>query len=426
VAVIEGTQRRRSALFDLMITGIVAALSFVPGGVGLRPAVLAGIGLAMAAALLVRRRYPLPVLAVVSALGLAQVLFFPPSADPRPYDVAVLIAMYSVVTYSRPRWHAFLAAVPVTAGVVIEVHRHVRRDVVPAAPVRIWAESLIFLGGLCAAVWLTGYTIRTRRLYVAGLEERAATAERERDHLATIAVAQERATIARELHDVVAHSMAVMIVQADGAGYALHSDPAQAHAAIRQVAATGRDALEDMRRLVGVLRDGPADDPVDDPRGGGVDRRRVGLDQLTGLVDRARSAGLAVTVHADGARDGLPAAVALAVFRIVQEALTNVLRHAGAGARVELSLRYEPHDVRVEVTDDGGGRLVTVAPPAGTGRAGTAARAGGAAGPVAPGSAPGGHGLIGMRERVAVYAGDFEAGPRLGGGWRVAARVPWT
>jgi signal transduction histidine kinase len=335
-------------------------------------------------------------MAAVSALALAQVLFFPPADDPRGYDVAVLIAMYSVVKYSGPLWHAFLGALPVIVGIVIELHRHVT-PTLTVVPVQIWIESIGFLGASCAAVWLTGYTIRTRRLYVAGLEERAATAERERDHLATIAVAEERATIARELHDVVAHSMAVMIVQADGAGYALDGDPGQARAAVKQVAATGRDALEDMRRLVGVLRGGRADERAEDPG----DRRRVGLDQLPGLVDRARSAGLTVTVDEDGARDGLPAAVELTVFRIAQEALTNVLRHAGPATRVRLGLRYARHAVDVEVSDDGG------------------ASAGGA-------SAGGGHGLVGMRERVAVHAGDFEAGPVPGGGWRVVVRVPWT
>jgi signal transduction histidine kinase len=396
MATIRPTWRQRSTLFDLMVCGLVALLSMVPIIGTFRLGVLTLIGFGMAGALLVRRRHPLWVMAAVSALALAQVLFFPPADDPRGYDVAVLIAMYSVVKYSGPLWHAFLAAVPVLVAIVIELHRHVNptRTVVP---VQIWIESIGFLGASCAAVWLTGYTIRTRRLYVAGLEERAATAERERDHLATIAVAEERATIARELHDVVAHSMAVMIVQADGAGYALDGDPGQARAAMKQVAATGRDALEDMRRLVGVLRErrpGPADEEVE--------RHRIGLDQLDGLVERARSAGLTVAVEEEGERDRLPAAAELTVFRIVQEALTNVLRHAGPAARVALDLRYADHEARIEVDDDGGGRLV-VAPPA-----------------------IGGHGLVGMRERVAVHGGAFEAGPRLGGGWRVAVRVPWT
>jgi signal transduction histidine kinase len=389
-------RRRRCLLFDLMVAGFVAFLTLPIGGPRLGAPAL--IGLAMAATMPLRRRYPLAVMAAVSALGLLQVLLFPPTADPRPYDLAVLIAMYSVVKYGRRRWHGLLAAVPVVIGVVIEVARHADRAEASADPVRIWGESSAFLLAICAAVWLTAYTLRTRRLYVLGLEERAATAERERDHLATIAVAQERATIARELHDVVAHSMAVMIVQADGATYALDRDPEQARVAIKQVAATGREALEDMRRLVGVLRGGAAEEAET------ADRRRAGLDQLGTLCDRARSAGLALSVTEDGARESLPAAVELTVFRIVQEALTNVLRHAGPGARVTLCLRYRPGAVGVEVTDDGGGRLATEA--------------------VRPGGA--GHGLVGMRERVAVHGGTFAAGARLGGGWNVAAEVLWT
>ncbi len=394
---------RRSLLFDLMVAGVVVVL-VLPGS-GIRLGGLGLIGLGMAAALPWRRRYPLRVMAVVSTLGLLQVLLFAPTADPRPFDVAILIAMYSVVKYGRHRWHGLLAAVPVAIGVVIEVVRHVDRAAARAEPVRIWGESLFFLFAVCAAVWLTAFTLRTRRLYVLGLEERAVTAERERDHLATIAVAQERATIARELHDVVAHSMAVMIVQADGASYALDRDPEQARVAIKQVAATGRDALEDMRRLVGVLRGG------DEPDAADVDRRRAGLDQLAALADRARSAGLELSVTEDGDRPGLPPAVELTVFRVVQEALTNVLRHAGPGARVALALRYRPGRVGVEVTDDGGGRLVA-APPR--------AASPGTGGPGA------GHGLVGMRERVAVHGGTFAAGPRLGGGWYVTAEVPWT
>jgi len=335
------------------------------------------------------------VLVVISALALSQVLLFPPGNDPRGYDVAVLIAMYSVVKYSRRRWPVYAAAVPVMIGLVIEVHRQVSRTAVPADP-QVWILSLGSSTAVCATVWLTAYTVRTRRLYVAGLEERAATAERERDHLATIAVADERARIARDLHDVVAHSMAVMIVQADGADYAMDGDPGQARVAIKQVAATGREALADMSRLVNVLRDG---DPG--PADASDDRRRIGLDQLTALFDRARSAGLVVTEHHDGAPDGVPAAVEVTVFRVVQEALTNVLRHAGPAARIDVRLVHEATSVRVEVSDDGGGRRAAAVPTTG------------------------GHGLVGMRERVAVHGGHFEAGPQPAGGWRVAVDLPW-
>ncbi|GAA5196924.1 sensor histidine kinase [Rugosimonospora acidiphila] len=404
-----------------MVAGIVLVLAALPvldrryTGVEL-------IGLGMAAALLARRRYPLAVLAAVCAGGLLQVLLYPPTQDPQPYDIAVLIAMYSVVKYGRLLWHGLLAAVPVAIGCGIELYRHVATRPGLVSHPRLWIEESAFFLAICGAVWLSGYTVRTRRLYVAGLQLRAFTAERERDHLARIAVATERASIARELHDVVAHSMAVMIVQADGAAYTLDGDPERAKGAIRQVAATGRDALEDMRRLVGVLRGG------EDEAEPGTDRRRAGLDQLGALVDRARTAGLGVTLTEDGGRPELPAAADLTVYRIVQEALTNVLRHAGQAAGVELALRYRPGLVRIEATDDGG----APAPEARHNRSGRPADEGerghGRRGGTGPTRRPGepGHGLVGMRERVAVHGGTFEAGPRLGGGWRVTAEVPWT
>jgi signal transduction histidine kinase len=248
-----------------------------------------------------------------------------------------------------------------------------------------------------AALWLTAYVLRTRRLHVAVLRERAATAERERDHLARLAAAEERAAIARELHDVVAHSLAVVIVQADGAGYALDSDPEQARTALHTIAATGRDALQDMRRIVDVLRGSGDDDTAQD------DRRRVGLAHLEPLVDRAAAAGLTVDLRADGLPEDLSPALELTLFRLVQEGLTNVLRHAGPGAAVTVTLAVTDGTAVVEVVDDGNGRLASGAAPA---------------------AGPGGNGLVGMRERVAVHGGRVTAGPRLGPGWHVRAELP--
>jgi signal transduction histidine kinase len=283
---------------------------------------------------------------------------------------------------------AYLSASVVGIGIVIEVTRHFGPN---------WYALALFYVGVCGGVWLMAYTMRNRRLYVATLEERAATLERERDHLARIAAADERAAIARELHDVVAHSLSVMIVQADGGTYAFDRDPEQARRALSTVAETGRDALEDMRRLVAVLRSSADSPPV--PEG---DRRRITLDQLDALVERARSAGLAVALVEDGHQPSLTDAVELTVYRIMQEALTNVLRHAGPGAAVELCLSYGPDSVSLSVVDDGGG-LVPVGAPL----------------PSAVG-----HGLVGMRERISVHGGHFEAGPRADGGWRVTATVP--
>jgi signal transduction histidine kinase len=253
----------------------------------------------------------------------------------------------------------------------------------------------------CGGIWLGGYTVRVRRIYVAGLEERAATLERERQHLARIAVADERAAIARELHDVVAHSLAVMIVQADGGRYAFENEPERAREALTTVADTGRAALEDMRRLVGVLR-GTGTEPE-------PDRGWATIEQLDTLVERARSAGLTVEVRTSGVAPPLSAAVELAVHRIVQEALTNVLRHAA-----------EPRaEVRVDVAD---GALVVAVINA-------AREAGAGAGPRADGATASavveGAGMRGMRERAAAVGGKVTAGPDDGGcQWRVRAELP--
>jgi signal transduction histidine kinase len=281
--------------------------------------------------------------------------------------------------------YGFLAAGVMAVGIAIEVLDHLTRN---------WWVLAIVYGASCVAVWLTAYTIRTRRSHMAALEERALTAERERDHLARLAVADERAAIARELHDVVAHSLAVMIVQADGATYTLDADKEQARGALKAIGATGRDALEDMRRLVGLLRG---------TEGGGdvaPDRRRVALDQLDVLVERARSAGLGVEVERDGEPPHLAPGEELTVYRVVQEALTNALRHAGAGAKAKLALRYSAEAVEVSIVDDGAGRR-----------------------PAEPVRADG-HGLVGMRERVAVHDGACTVGPRPEGGWRVWVRLP--
>jgi len=382
--------RLRSFLFDLMVVFGIVGLTTL--GIFMRqtPEQTMVLGFVMAAALIVRRRHPLVAMAIVSLSALAQVTAFPPADDPLPYDLAVLIGMYSVVKYTKRMLGAWLAAATVAIGIGIEVARHGHE--------KTWIPLLIWYIGVCAGVWLMAYTVRARRLYVRGLEERAATLEREREHLAQIAVADERAAIARELHDVVAHSLAVMIVQADGGRYAFDSDPVQARMALDTVAATGREALEDMRRLVGVLRGTSTSAQPDEPA---ADRRRITMDGLESLVERARSAGLYVAVECTGNRPDLAPAVELAAYRIVQEALTNVLRHAGRHAKVRLAIGYLPEALELSIVDDGGERP----------------------GPPEVKANPG-NGLVGMRERVSVHSGQFRAGPRLDGGWSVDVRLP--
>ncbi|MFD4669800.1 sensor histidine kinase [Lentzea sp. NPDC058450] len=352
-------------LLDLAIATAVATLAWQyplssPG------TILIGVGMALA--LLLRRRRPLLVMAVVYGLALVQLVVV---RELQTYDIAVLFAIAAVVTHGALR-HVYAVAGAVAAGLVLTWF--VDTDM---------GDPLVFgfVVALCAVVWSVSLVLRQRKEAAEAFAERAATAERERDHLVKLAAAAERATIARELHDVVAHSLAVMVVQADGATFVVEKDTARARTALRTIADVGRDALADMHRIVAVLRGDSEDVPP----------RRPGLDQLEVLADRARSAGLVISVRV--AADGLDAAEELTVVRLVQEALTNVLRHAGSGTSVEVDVRAGD-DIEVSITDDGAGTPV-------------------------PGSG-GGNGLVGMRERVSLHGGRFEAGPH-GSGWRVRA-----
>jgi len=231
-----------------------------------------------------------------------------------------------------------------------------------------------------------------RRGYYRGLEERAARAERERDARAQIAVAAERARIARELHDVVAHNVSVMVVQADGAAFALESSPARAREALTAISRTGRQALAEMRSLLGVLRSADEQDAELAPQ--------PGVEQLAGLLEQTRAAGLPVSFAIEGVPRPLPPGSALAAYRVVQESLTNARKHGGPTVSAAVTLRFCEDQLVIKVTDDGRARSV---PVDGDGL---------------------GHGLIGMRERVDVHGGTVTAGPRPGGGWRVTATLP--
>ncbi|MER7420103.1 histidine kinase [Micromonospora peucetia] len=389
----------RSVAFDASVAAAVVLLGLAgmasqPGG---GKATL--VGVAMAVALLFRRAHPSVVAAVVAALALVQVAA---GWGPLVFDVAVLIALYSVVKYADRLRDGILAGIGAAVGVVLAG--------LQTQAVIAWWAAAIYYGLATGAVWLVGLNVRTRRFYVLSLEERAATLEREREAEARAAVAGERTRIARELHDVVAHSMAVMIVQADGARFTLDRDPETARQAVKVVADTGRQALEEMRRLVGVLREPSAPDAgagpgaAGEPGGAGMtadpEHRRLALAELPALLDRFRAAGLQVRHTVTGEPAQLPPGLELTVYRVVQEGLTNALKHAGVGAGVEVTLAHADDAVVVRVVDDGRGRP-----------------------PVSP-APSGGHGLVGMRERVGVYDGSLTAGPRLAGGWQVEARLP--
>jgi signal transduction histidine kinase len=375
--------RLRSAAFDALVSLGVLVL-----GASNTHAHSLPISATMAAALLARRRWPLATMCVVSAAALAQVAV-PAQVmrDPLWYDIAVPIAMYSVVKYGERILDGYIAAGIVLIGVIIEEIRHLS--------VSWWAFGP-FLGAVCAGVWMTAYLMRTRRMYVAGLEDRAATLEREREALTRIAIADERAAIAREMHDVVAHSLAVIIVQADGGRYAMANDPETGRRTLETVAATGREALDEMRRLITLLRGGDEEEV-----GERADRRVIGRERLLGLVTRARSAGLTVVFDGTGIDSAASTSADLAAYRIIQESLTNILRHAGPLANVQVTARRTEQEFEVRITNDGGERQSH------------------------PIAAEPGHGLVGMRERVGVHGGTFEAGP-YASGWRVCARIPIT
>jgi signal transduction histidine kinase len=254
--------------------------------------------------------------------------------------------------------------------------------------------------GLFAAMFLFGVNLRTRKARVEALEERAQAVEREKEEEARRAIADERLHIARELHDVVAHSMGVIAVQASVGEHVIDTNPDDAKRALHAISDVSRSTLGEIRRMLGVLRE--ADDAGDSAIGGGASYAPApGLHELDRLVRELDGAGVPVDVTYEGERTELPRGVDLTAYRIVQEALTNVLKHGGR-ARASVVVRFEPGAVGLEILDDGRGV---------NGRSES--------------SASGGHGLVGMRERVAVYGGTLEAGPRGGGGFRVAVRLPY-
>jgi signal transduction histidine kinase len=267
-----------------------------------------------------------------------------------------------------------------------------------------WVESELGI----AISWIVAESLRNRRARWAELNARAERLERERESEARRAVTEERLRIARDLHDVVAHSMSVIAVQSAVGGHVMDTQPEEARHALAAIEATSRSALTEMRRLLGVLRqDGePAGSLVPAP----------GLADLAPLVAQVGEAGLKVWVQVDGERGPVPPGVDLSAYRIIQEALTNVIKHAAA-ATACVKVSYEKGAVALEITDDGPGSK-DARRESGAGRP-DGPRADAVTSPLSTG-----HGIIGMRERVAVFGGEFAAGPRDGGGFRVFARLP--
>jgi signal transduction histidine kinase len=362
------------------------------------------------AAVALRRRWPLPMLAAATA---ATVAHLGQGVLPAAADLGVPILLYTVASRCRRAvslavmtgllllltgWVGSLALAgrpvpgmpvldirvahrPQSAGTAAEPGITVGRTGGAAA----WT-GLVVLGSALVTSWAVGFGVGTNRAYLGQLRARAEDLERERDQRAALAVAAERGRISREMHDVVAHGLSVMVIQAQGAATALDERPADTRAALGAIVATGRASLGDMRRVLAAV--GEVDDSW---------HPRPGLAQLPDLVAQVRRAGTPVRLQVDGDPPPLPSTVDLSAYRIVQEALTNVIKHAGTGAAARVRLSYREAAVGIEVSDDGPGPTT---------------------------GADGGSGLRGMRERATLLGGHFAAGAGAAGGFTVRATLP--
>jgi signal transduction histidine kinase len=365
------------ALAAALTLPALAELALHNGPIGLR--LLAAAGTVLVGVCAARRvRAPLTFLAALFAVSVSSVflpkLFLEAAAFDEATDGSgmfpfLLLALYSAAAHTRDRDTVIAGSLTVSLFVM---------DLVFAGQ-GITVDVVVFLALIFGAPWVAGTAVRRR----AQSEGRLAQ-ERER---AAIAIADERSRIARELHDVVAHSISVMILQARGGRRVLETEPADAREAFANIERTGRQSLDEMRRLLGMLRE--SDEVV-------ALAPQPSLKELGTLVEQVRAAGLPVELQIEGAPRELPPGVDLSAFRIVQEALTNALKHAGP-ARARVLLRYLDDDLELEIADDGAGGGETQVP---------------------------GYGLVGMRERVGIYGGEMEAGRRPEGGYALRVRLP--
>jgi signal transduction histidine kinase len=349
-----------------------------------------GLGLLLFA----RRRAPTAVLAAATLLGVFMLAFGYPSGSA---SVGMYCAAYAVGFYGRGGEGADLArTLQGAAAVLIAASALAAAAMAPGArnPSGAWAPFTF--GALVAACWVLGYALRTRRDYVAELRDHAARLEAEEGERAARAVVDERLRIARELHDVIGHSISLIAIQSEAAARSARSNPEAVPAFISAISAASRQALAEMRGVLAVLRPDATVLPTTGLPTTGELSPQPGLEQVGELVASVRAGGLETRLEAEPMH--LPPGMALAVYRIVQESLTNVLKHAGAGAKAGVTIVRSRGTVRVSVHDDGAG-------PSGR----------------TPGTA---HGIVGMRERVAAYGGTLRTGARPGGGFEVEASIP--
>ncbi len=376
---IVGWWRRNSLLIDALVA---LGLAGVTGLGSLAEGLLAAlISVGMCLPLAVRRRFPEVSAALVVLFALAQLVLVTPALG----NVAVLASVYALAGYARP-WASRAGLLLGLAGAPVCAVRFFGYDI----------GSVVLLTALIAfsvlASWSLGSLRRAQRQTELALVERARLLEVERENESRLAATAERQRIAREMHDVVAHSLSVIIAQADGGRYAATASPAAAAQALETISGTGRQALADMRGLLGVLRQGPGDERAPQP-----DAARI-----PDLVDHVRASGLEITSEVHGTPRELPPAIGLAAYRIVQESLTNVLKHAGPRARAHVQVRWDADALRLGVDDDGRGAASMVQ------------------------AGPGGQGLVGMAERARLHGGSVSSGPRPGGGFSVRATLPYS
>ncbi|WP_371624273.1 sensor histidine kinase [Streptomyces sp. NBC_01116] len=376
------------AVFLLGLSG----MSMVSGtyDAGREEIVAVPVVLGLSTVVALRRKAPEKMLLLAILVGVAQLVF---NVRPGIGNFAMLVITYTVATVGE-RWASRLALVCSLSAAALSQLRW------EAEPGGSWAQVVfvtIIMTVPFVLAWVLGDSLRTRRAYFDQLEERAARLEREREAQSKVAVAAERARIARELHDVVAHNVSVMVVQADGAAYVMDAAPDQAKQALETISSTGRQALAEMRRLLGVLRTGDAPES-------GEYVPQPDVEQIEDLVAQVRQTGLAVDFKVEGTPRPLPSGVELTAYRVVQEALTNTRKHGGPDAGASVRLVYFDDGLGLLIEDDGRGAAHELYEDGGADGAG--------------------HGMIGMRERVGMVGGTLDAGPRPGGGFRISALLP--
>ncbi|WP_330180689.1 histidine kinase [Nocardia sp. NBC_01503] len=372
--------RRRTALVDAVMAGVLILGCVLCGVLVDAEADYFALSVAVLAPLAIRRRWPEVSAVGVAVAAFAQWVLIRDTAGALPADIAVPITVYTLAAYGR----GYSSRIGLAAGAIGAVLGGWSWPQLPALAHVIVGAGL---ASTVLAAWLGGAWQRARRGELLALAERAELVERNRDQETRLAVLSERARIARDIHDILAHSLAVIVAQSDGGRYAAQREPRVAVDALTAIGEHGRRALTETRRAIGVLRQDAETEPDTVPSHGFAD-----IDQLVGEV---RAAGLPVELTID-IPDGLTEGMGSVVYRIVQEGLTNVVKHAGAGARARVSIVPREGWLRIGVEDDGRGT---------------------------PGSGRAGYGLLGMRERVAAYGGDIEL-RRQPGGHLLVARIP--